>query len=302
MINKLGHCVSYHTVEELETELTFEATKSQRFTPNGMVLSKSLGTGLAWDNFDRFVDTGSGKDTLHDTVGIAYQLVQDEDNAPNDIVEIPATGLTTCTSRKRRRSYEPTGLSIEPYRKKPKLISSSFLGKDNTERTEIESDNNGCIKESWKMDIMWMKSFLVNEEFSTPIWAGWNSLFCRYQDYIHKIWYMPQINQSPTNYSVVAETMKRSMKVAEEAGRSTVAVTYDLAIAKIAYQIKGEESPKYDAVFIALGAFHIEMAFFSAIKKIIAGSGGPHILKVLSMVSSMVKITKDVKDCTKFYH
>ena len=39
-----------------------------------MVLTSSLGTGLAWDNFDRFLETCSGKDTLHDTVGIAYQF------------------------------------------------------------------------------------------------------------------------------------------------------------------------------------------------------------------------------------
>jgi len=30
-------------------------------------------TGVAFDNFDRFVETSSGKDTLHDTVGIIYQ-------------------------------------------------------------------------------------------------------------------------------------------------------------------------------------------------------------------------------------
>ena len=31
------------------------------------------GVGLAFDNFDHFVETLSGKDTLHDTIGIAHQ-------------------------------------------------------------------------------------------------------------------------------------------------------------------------------------------------------------------------------------
>ena len=30
MMNKLGHYVSYHTVEEIETEMTFEATKDNQ--------------------------------------------------------------------------------------------------------------------------------------------------------------------------------------------------------------------------------------------------------------------------------
>ena len=40
-----------------------------------MNLDPKCGTGVAWDNFDRFVETVSGKDTVHDTVGIAYQTV-----------------------------------------------------------------------------------------------------------------------------------------------------------------------------------------------------------------------------------
>ena len=44
-------------------------------------------------------------------------------------------------------------------------------------------------------------------------------------------------------------------------------------------QIQHEETPKYDGVFITLGSFHIEMAFFKVSGKIIAESGGPYILE-----------------------
>ena len=57
MMNRLGHCVSYNTTEELETELTFEANKDRNATPHGMVRSADSGTGTVWDNFDRFVET-----------------------------------------------------------------------------------------------------------------------------------------------------------------------------------------------------------------------------------------------------
>ena len=47
-----------------------------------------------------------------------------------------------------------------------------------------------------------------------------------------------------------------------EAGKTIIAVTYDLAIAKVAMQIQSQESPKYGQSFINIGAFHIELAFF----------------------------------------
>lgn len=36
-------------------------------------------TGVAYDNVDSFVQTRTGKDTLHDTVGIIYQDIQNEE-------------------------------------------------------------------------------------------------------------------------------------------------------------------------------------------------------------------------------
>ena len=73
ILNKVGHCVIYHTVEETETKTTFEANKEGALAPPGMACNSLLGTGLAWDNFDRFAAIMTGTDTLHDPVGIAYQ-------------------------------------------------------------------------------------------------------------------------------------------------------------------------------------------------------------------------------------
>ena len=49
-----------------------------------MSLNASAATGVAWNNFERFVKTKSGKDTLHDTVGIACQVL---DNSQPNILE-----------------------------------------------------------------------------------------------------------------------------------------------------------------------------------------------------------------------
>ena len=79
VLNRLSHIASPTTLEEVETELTFEATKNGLLTPNGMSLDPMYGTGVAFDNYDRFVETLNGKDTLHDTVGIIYQTIPEED-------------------------------------------------------------------------------------------------------------------------------------------------------------------------------------------------------------------------------
>ena len=112
-----------------------------------------------------------------------------------------------------------------------------------------------------------------------PSWIGWNSLVTPTPDHIHQVWYLPHISLLPTQHSIVADTMNRSLIVAMEAGKTSIAVTYDLAIAKVAKQIQSQESPKYDQLFINIGAFHIELAFFKALGKFLGESGGPYVLQ-----------------------
>ena len=73
MLNRYRYCVSYTTREKLETELTFAVTSVSKISPPDLVPDPSLTVGIAYDNFDQFVDTLSSKNTLHNTVGIVYQ-------------------------------------------------------------------------------------------------------------------------------------------------------------------------------------------------------------------------------------
>ena len=132
--------------------------------------------------------------------------------------------------------------------------------------------------EAWKRDIMWMAHIETDDEKNTPMWVGWNSDLIPRDDNTQKIWYLPQINMSPTSHAVVVETLKKALRIATECHKKSIVVTYDLAIAKMAYQIQAEEKPKFDSVFVALGAFHLEMAMLHAFGQFIAESGGPHIL------------------------
>ena len=125
-----------------------------------------------------------------------------------------------------------------------------------------------------------MADRIVRSHEAVPMWVvGWNVLSTPPSELpVQKVWCLPQINQSPTSNSVVQETLRRSLQIAEESGRECIASTFDLAIAKIAFQIKEQEAPAFDKVFILLGAFHIELAYLKIIGKYIEKSGIPYIL------------------------
>ena len=104
------------------------------------------------------------------------------------------------------------------------------------------------IIKSRKQDVLWMVNVAIDETNKTPMWTGWNSTGKEEEKFKQQVWYLPQINASPTSRSVVVETMKRSLEMAYEAGRDSISVTYDLAIAKIALQIQAEEKPHFDKI------------------------------------------------------
>ena len=258
-----------------------------------MNLKASLTTGVAFDNFDRFVETLSGKDTPHDTVGIAYQLSTEETENSDKNTEFPektsqeeipeldvevtpvneSQSLTDenhleCiisknsqsrkdTGKRRRRAYEAKGTDIAPYRKKPKMECTEFLPLKDPRRKQIPDS----LAEAKKKDIIWMMSHHTYPT-RTPLWLGRDSKHFQESKPMQKIWYLSPINESPTSDAVVAETLATAQKVAEECGKRTISVNYDLAIAKKAMQIQSSEEPKYNNVFVNLDEFHIKLAFF----------------------------------------
>lgn len=126
--------MSYTSVESLETELTFAVSSDLRSTPHGLKLKPNLKVGCAFDNYDPFVDTIDGKNTLHDTNGIVYQDIEEEETETNVSLDRPVTTESVRRRGRRRRQYESSGTNIEPYRKKPRMESSSMVPLDDPRR------------------------------------------------------------------------------------------------------------------------------------------------------------------------
>ena len=128
------------------------------------------------------------------------------------------------------------------------------------------------------MDLLWMMSHAFDDTDRTPMWIGFNAI--GYQDHLPKqeVRYMPNLRHPITSLDVIHETLVTAQKCALECEQQYAVVSYDLNAAKPAMQIQVAEIPKFDNVFIMPGTFHIEMALFKAIGKIISDSGGPDML------------------------
>ena len=150
-------------------------------TPDGIDKSPRLGTGLALDNYDRFVETLTDKNTLHDTLSICYQTKLPEcesstsstdDNVVDFTKETSGPALNVSCGAKRRRTYAAHFLDVEPYRKKPKLSNAVFI--------PLNDERRKYILESHKManekNTLWIFDLFINNENKILMWVGWNAM------------------------------------------------------------------------------------------------------------------------------
>ena len=77
--------IEYNSMEKSETEMTYIAVQNNK----EILLDINLeyrNTYVAFDNFDRFFDMTSGKDTIQDAVRIMYHFPREEKGNPNSIL------------------------------------------------------------------------------------------------------------------------------------------------------------------------------------------------------------------------
>lgn len=280
ILNKYGHCCSYTVLEELETEATFAATRRSMLCPDDILPYRNLCTGLAFNNFDRFVDTTTGKDTLHDTVGIMYQnIVERPPSVPRVIAQNPDDNEPSTSAKRRRRTFDEVTFELQSYNKKPKTRETL---------TPFDSSLNSYdldIKQFEYIDLAWVVSHYLKLS-NVPAWVGYNSKIHKDTSAKQRISYLTTINESPTNISVILETMRQAQQLSEECDEDYMEVTYDLAIAKVALQLQSTEKPKFDNLFIHLGTFHVMMAYFKAVGKFIDNCGLTNIMENADILAS----------------
>ena len=284
LMNRFGHCASNEKVRRVDIGLESTITQSTGILPEGIqiVRDKSLGTGLAWGNFDINLETLSGADSIHHTFGICYQDEQGPQN--ENIQDQQNINSARPLSRKRKikdifhvNEYQAAD-DLPPYLKKPKMLRFSFT---NTNIFPPDTLSNAT-----DLDNIW--EILINSFERIPFWTGWNSkrLEPAQTTQHQKVRYMKPIPLPPTRVDVVKEVLTKSNEVRLASGEEVLPVSFDLAIAKIARQIQCEESPDFDDLFIMFGQFHTESNVFSSLGTLIEGSGGPYLLSEAGVVAS----------------
>ena len=121
VLNRYGHCVNYNCAEELETELTYSSMSKESEVLDGFNLRPDLATGVAWDNYDAFVETLDGKNILHDTVRICFQNIKSDTEREGGTSSVPVGDKQmreTTQKVRKRRSLVIENDDLQPYRKK----------------------------------------------------------------------------------------------------------------------------------------------------------------------------------------
>lgn len=274
ILNTLGVSISYSLVYEIETELAYHESNSSVLPMGIKAKMPSLCAGLAFDNYDRYVETASGRDTLHDTVGIMYQNISTDSYEP--LLTNLELALDVSKIRSRRRKYESSFNSdIPAYFKRNKPFPA-------LSRMPVEPPIN--LKEVKMKNDIWMMNFLFAPGQAKQ-WNAWNAQYVTDMNPQQIISYLPQLNSSPTNDRTIHKTLEIAEDIRVECGQNHLFLTYDLAMAKPAYKIQIDCAPKFNSLFISLGPFHVELTFFKAIGKCIDESGLPKLLVLSELVS-----------------
>ena len=174
IMNRIGHSCSYNVIEEIETEAAIFSTAATQTCPEDIITSPHLCIGLAFHNFDRFVDTSSGKDTLHDTFGIIYQNIVDipvEDETNDDCLDDNSIAEAECSQRRmRRRTCDPFTTELEEYWGKPRF-NEPLLSLDTPHRLSFSDFDCSQIA---GFNHLWVLSHVLDIP-KTPMWTGFHS-------------------------------------------------------------------------------------------------------------------------------
>lgn len=127
LLKRLGHSISYNVVEELETKFTYSDLSAENILPSEIRDRKNSFCGLTFDNYNRYVETLSVTNTLHDTMGIF--IAKTFKIQPLQKTYVLMKHNFFPESKRCRRKFETPMKDIEPYRKKPKM-SETILNVD----------------------------------------------------------------------------------------------------------------------------------------------------------------------------
>lgn len=274
MMNRLGHGISYSTLEEMDTSLCLEKQAIQ--ADLGIVLPTNsyprVPTNLAFDNIDRIEETLSGECTSHRVNGI---IIQPEVSTCRNQV---TTLKTTDKSAKKKRSITPLPVDI------PEYNAGERTGPPVSSAQQI--NYSSCETNAEKKNLVWVLARqLQTDEQLIPSWTGFNILI---RDNItvkrDTVGYLPTINAPATQMSTVHEILQQVLKIMEALELKDIVCVFDQALYSKAAEITWKNQAMLNKVVLRMGVFHTVCNLLSIIGKRFGSAG----LRDLAVESSII--------------
>ncbi|GFR60927.1 hypothetical protein ElyMa_005417700 [Elysia marginata] len=270
ILNRFGHCASHSTLLELETAMCDSVNECSTNLPSDALEHPKL-THFCWDNFDLIEETADGSGTTHSTHGITIQEIK-EVNMERKIDQ-PSTVSKTKKWSATFKPYEVQPCFSTVRAEPPFAVQVTAVA--NNEERQLHQEN-----------FLWvfcrMKMNTSRDLF--PGWKGWLlSIAPNSQDKNHPIKssvveYMPLVNAPITEAATVQKVLQISLEASQDLNQPYTFVTFDLAVAKKAYEIVWQNPHNYKTVIIHLGVFHTIMSYLGALGKLVTGSGFEEIV------------------------
>ena len=251
-LNRLGHCVSYSMIEEIDTALCIQKLEcSKDDIPLPANIYPGVFTTLAWDNIDRLEETLSGAGTSHRVNGIAVQS--------KVAGSVPEKVLPEITKSKIR-SITPTASMLPIYnvgrRAGPPRIETAYV--DTTKEVQDSKTKN---------HIWFLTQMSDHENQSISSWTGFNIKIRRdiavVQDTVS---YLPTINAPATEMSTVNEVLEQTHAIMQSLQLNKIVCVFDQALYAKAAEVLWKQE-KFKNIIITMGVFHTICNLLSTIGK-----------------------------------
>ena len=131
---------------------------------------------------------------LDNNSGASNKKGSDRVDLQTEAESIPLDSKPTNRKTRKRRLYEASGLNIEPYHKKPKIVKSTLLPLSDERRTKVPNS----LKKAQQHNFLWTSDLTFNRQSGdAPMWVGWNSRYGPREESMQNVWYLKQMNESP---------------------------------------------------------------------------------------------------------
>lgn len=266
ILSRFGQCISYPTVQEIETAQAELAQKFQREGTSLPLQPKSTSDIVPivfwYDNFDRFVDSPTGAGSIHNTPGIAFQEKTSR--------TIQRTADITIPKSRKRSIQAPDEIPKKRPKIDPKKLPVPL--KHATQVSLVDNKRKGSF--SIRRCIWKAQRYMNSKDQLHSRLAGW---VIKLSSDIEKspttMTYLPPIETPITDYGTIFEIFHRSEQLAKQCNMKYVHITFDCGAAMKAYHVIWNNPERFANVFLHLGDFHYMKAFFGVLGSYVSGSG-----------------------------